>query len=123
MKRFLAGILLVFVLALPISVAVWAQTQHSATIAWTYSQGSDPAVGFNVYRATTVGGTYTQINTTMIPVSTLQFVDSAVVAGTTYFFTVDAQDANGVHSAQSAPIAATIPGNPNIPTGVSVSVK
>jgi fibronectin type 3 domain-containing protein len=123
MKRFFAGFLLLCLLSIPASVAIWAQTQHSATVSWTYTQGTDLAVGFNVYRSNTVGGTYSQINTTLIPVSTLTFVDNVVTAGSTYFYVVDAQDANGIHSAQSAPVSGVIPGNPNLPTGVTVTTK
>lgn len=116
MKRFISGTMLLLLLALPVSVAIWAQSSHSVTIGWTYSQGADLAVGFNVYRSTVTGGPYTQINTTLIPIGTLTFTDSVVVAGSTYFYVVDAQDANGVHSAQSLEsLAAVIPQNPTTP--------
>lgn len=123
MKRIIAGTILALLLALPVSVAVWAQSGHSVTIAWTYTQGTDLAVGFNVYRSTVTGGPYTQINTTLIPINTLTFTDSIVVGGTSYFYVVDAQDANGVHSAQSLEsLAAVIPQNPTTPGRPSVVV-
>lgn len=104
--------------------AAHAQTAHSATVGWTYIQGTDAAVGFNVYRSTTSGGPYTQLNTTVIPLATLSYTDGSVVGGQTYYYVVDAQDANGVHSAYSPEsLAAVIPGNPTAPTRPTVTVK
>lgn len=100
-----------------------AQAGHSATLSWTYTQGSDVAVGFNVLRSTTSGGPYTVENSTLIPLATLTYTDSAVTAGTTYFYVLNAQDANGNLSANSPQVSAAIPGNPSVPTGIVVTVK
>lgn len=122
MKKLIVGIWLACVLSVA-SVAIWSQTKHQATVSWTYTQGTDPAVGFNVGRATVSGGPYITVNTTLIPIATLSFVDTSVAAGDTYFYVVNAQDMNGILSANSAQVQAVIPGNPTVPGGVTVVVK
>ena len=116
MKRIITGILLLLLLA---SVAIWAQTGHSVTLSWPlYVQGTgDQAVGLNIGRTTTAGGTnYTIINTTLIPVTTLTYTDTLVTSGTSYYYSSNAQDANGNVSTWSAQIGpVTIPGNPAVP--------
>src|ERR1035437_5954029 len=106
MKRIIAGTILLLLLTLPISVVIAAQSAHSITIAWTYTQGTDLATGFNVYRATVTGGPYTKISTTVLAVTTLQFTDTVGVGGTKYFYVVDAQDSAGNHSPYSGEASA-----------------
>jgi hypothetical protein len=61
---------------------------------------NDGAVaGYNLYRSTTPGGTYTQVNTSLITDN--QYDDISVVAGTTYYYVVTSVDADGDESAQS----------------------
>jgi hypothetical protein len=56
--------------------------------------------GYNLYRSTTPGGTYTQLNTSLITDN--QYDDSSVAAGTTYYYVVTAVDADtSDESAQS----------------------
>jgi hypothetical protein len=58
--------------------------------------------GYNLYRSTTPGGTYTQVNTSLITDN--QYDDISVAAGTTYYYvvtSVDSVDADGDESAQS----------------------
>lgn len=115
--------LVLSIAALALPFILRAQTSHSITISWTYTQGANLAVGFNVLRGTVTGGPYTRINTTLIPVTTLQFVDTIGVGGTKYFYVVDAQDATGDLSANSAEVSATFLGNPAIPAGVTATAK
>jgi fibronectin type 3 domain-containing protein len=74
------------------------------TLTWTASTG---ATGYNVKRATTSGGPYTQLAATSSP----QYADSSVTNGTTYYYVVSALNAGG-ESANSAEVAA----KPAIPT-------
>ena len=55
--------------------------------------------GYNLYRSTTPGGTYTQVNTSLITDN--QYDDSSVAAGTTYYYVVTSEDDDGDESAQS----------------------
>ena len=77
------------------------------TLAWTASAG---ATGYNVKRATTSGGPYTQL---AAPTST-GYTDSSVTNGTTYYYVVSATNSIG-ESANSAQVSAT----PSATGGVS----
>jgi hypothetical protein len=83
------------------------------TLSWdeaTDCDGNDVA-GYNVYRSTTPGGTYTQVNTSLI--TETQYDDLAVsstgaqqtsraaASGTTYYYVVTSVDADGDESANS----------------------
>jgi hypothetical protein len=76
------------------------------TLTWTASSG---ATGYNVKRATTSGGPYTQL---AAPTST-GYTDSSVTNGTAYYYVVSALDAAG-ESANSAQASAT-PEAPSVP--------
>jgi fibronectin type 3 domain-containing protein len=71
----------------------------AVTLTWTASTG---ATGYNVKRATTDGGPYTQLAAPTSPT----YRDSSVTNGTTYFYVVSAFDAAG-ESANSAQASAT----------------
>jgi fibronectin type 3 domain-containing protein len=77
------------------------------TLAWTASSG---ATSYNVKRATTSGGPYTQL---AAPTST-GFADSAVTNGTAYYYVVTALNAGG-ESANSAQVTATPAAPPTAP--------
>jgi len=118
--RRLPLIVLIVLLVLP----VWAQTQHSITVAWTYTQGADPATGFFVYRATTSGGPYTKLtNPTPLPITQLTYVDTTGVGGTKYFYTVTAVDAQAFESAMSPEASASFLADPAAPAGVTAIAK
>ncbi len=69
-------------------------TQHSINLAWNASApGSDPAVGYNIYRGAVTGGPYSKLNAT--PVSTTTYVDTTGAGGVTYFYVIEAVDAQG----------------------------
>jgi hypothetical protein len=81
--------------------SVSSATCSTSTVSWTASAGSEngnlfsPAsesdvVGYYVYRSTTSGGPYTQLNST--PVTATSYADSTVTPGTTYYYTVTALD-------------------------------
>jgi hypothetical protein len=55
--------------------------------------------GYNLYRSTTPGGSYTKVNTTLITDN--HYDDTSVAAGTTYYYVVTSVDADGDKSAQS----------------------
>jgi len=79
----------------------------SVNLAWDYSQGTTPATGFAVYRAT---GTAAPVKiATIVTVTTLTYTDATVVAGNTYTWTVKAVDATGVESASSNAVTFQVP--------------
>ena len=84
-------------------VAVATAPQHSVTLNWNWSQGSGgTATGFHVQRGSITGGPYTVVST--VPVGTLTYVDTNVVARATYFYVVTAYN-----SMPSSEVMATIP--------------
>jgi fibronectin type 3 domain-containing protein len=78
---------------------------HSTDLTWDPSQGV--VIGYDVYRGTTKGGPYTQINP-VLDAST-NYTDSTVSAGATYYYVVTAVDANNMQSAYSNEVKVVIP--------------
>jgi len=86
------------------------------TLTWTASAG---ATGYNVKRATTSGGPYTQL---AAPTSS-GYTDSSVINGVTYYYVVSTLTAAG-ESANSAQVAATpsaASGSPAAPTSLTAT--
>jgi hypothetical protein len=83
-----------------------AAISHSTALTWVASSSTNVA-GYNVYRGTQTGGPYTKVNATAVVGTT--YTDSNVTAGTTYFYVVNAVDSNGMESAHSSEVSATIP--------------
>jgi hypothetical protein len=110
------------ILLLMLAIPALAQPHPSATLAWTWSQGTgDPAMGFHVWRATVTGGPYTVINT--LPVATLTYLDTVVTVGVTYYYVVTAYN-NAGDSSKSSEVACTFPFQiPGAPTALSGTVK
>ena len=78
---------------------------HSVTLTWTASTST--VVGYHVYRSTVSGGPYTKQNSSVN--ASTSYVDSAVQAGTTYFYVVTSVDSSGVESADSTEVSVTVP--------------
>jgi hypothetical protein len=80
---------------------------HSVDLSWSPPTSStDPVAGYNVYRSLN-GGTPQMLNST--PITATTYVDNSVVSGSTYTYTAESVDANGVQSAPSNQIEVTIP--------------
>ena len=91
-------------------------------LAWNASTDNVGVTGYTVYRNGAVLAT--------VGATTLTYADTAVVQATNYTYTIDAFDAAGNHSAQSAAAAVHVPGVPKyvqsavVSTGTTVtSVK
>jgi fibronectin type 3 domain-containing protein len=112
--------LAIFVLLL-FAVAARPQsgTSHSIKVAWTYTQGTDVATGFNIYRGTVSGGPYTRQDSTPIPIATDSYTDTTGTGGTKYFYVVTAVDATGYESIYSTEVSATMLTNPLAPQAVT----
>lgn len=82
-----------------------AASSGSVTVTWAAtSLNADGTaltdlLGYEVYRATSPSGVYTQVNTTNV--TGVRFVDSTVTNGETYYYKITAADTGGVESAFS----------------------
>lgn len=83
-----------------------ATVSHSVSLTWTASTSSSIA-GYNVYRSTTNGGSYTQINSSLV--ATTSYTDTNVTAGQTYYYVTTAVDTSNNQSAYSSQAQATVP--------------
>jgi len=78
---------------------------YSVNLSWNASQN---VVGYNVYRSTTVTGTFTKINSAVDP--NTAYTDSSVTAGQTYYYAATSVNSAGQESAKSTPpVEASIP--------------
>ncbi len=79
--------------------------QHTATLNWQASGSS--VTGFNIYRSTNTGGSYTRMNSTTS--TTPSYADSSVQSGQTYYYVVTQLDNTGMESGYSSQVTAVIP--------------
>jgi fibronectin type 3 domain-containing protein len=83
-----------------------AATPHTVALSWTASTST--VSGYNVYRGTTPNGPYaTKLNSSLVTV--VDYTDSTVANGTTYYYVVTAVDSNNVESVDSNQATAVIP--------------
>ncbi|MBI3044835.1 MAG: fibronectin type III domain-containing protein [Betaproteobacteria bacterium] len=96
----------------PAGLAAVAASQSQINLSWNASTDNVAVLGYRVYR----GGV--QVATVASP--TLTYNDTGLAASTNYTYTVDACDAAGNCSAQSASANATTPDTqaPTVPTGL-----
>jgi len=93
--------------------------EGAIALTWAHNTEAD-LLGYNVYRSTTSGGTYTRVNT--VPTDrTSYFQDAGLAALTCYYYKVAAVDLSGNESALSAatPVSTNPPAHAifPIPTG------
>jgi len=79
---------------------------HSVNLSWTASTTSG-VVGYNVYRSTTSGSGYAKINGALL--TPVNYTDSSVPNGTTYYYVTTAVDGSGIESVYSNQATAVIP--------------
>lgn len=89
--------------AAPTGLAATSQNAQ-ATLDWNDNAEPDLA-GYNVYRSTTQGGPYAQINGALVAVS--NYTDTGLTNGVTYYYVVTAEDNGGNESANSNEVSAT----------------
>jgi hypothetical protein len=82
-----------------------APVQHSVALTWNASTST--VAGYNVYRSTVSGSSYTLINSSLVAV--LNYTDSTVQNGTTYYYVTTAVDSSGNESTFSNEVSAPIP--------------
>ena len=80
-------------------------------LSWEESASPDAAgyeiLGYNIFRSTTSGGPYVQLNSSLIAGTT--YADTTVADGTTYYYVATVVDSSNAESGYSAPIEAAIP--------------
>jgi len=79
---------------------------RNVSLNWTAST-SPNVIGYNVYRASTSGGAYQQLNTSPFPETS--YVDMDVIPAQTYFYVTTAVDQNNDESAFSNEAVALVP--------------
>ena len=80
---------------------------HEVDLSWNPPTSSpDPVAGYNIYRSTG-GGSFMLVNPS--PTSSISYVDSIVVSGTSYSYVVKSVDFSGVENDASNEATATIP--------------
>jgi fibronectin type 3 domain-containing protein len=82
-------------------------SSHSVQVLWDASTSSS-LQGYKVYRGQVSGGPYTSVSG-LLDTSILQFSDSTLNAGQTYFYVVTSVDVNGLESAQSSEVSVAVP--------------
>jgi len=82
------------------------QATHWATLNWVASN-SPQVTGYNAYRATQSGGSYTKINTSLVTATT--YTDYGVQSGQTYYYVVTAVNSSNLESVNSTQASTTIP--------------
>lgn len=118
-------LLIAFLLGLS---ALAAQTPHSATLTWPWTQGSGvAATGFQIQRGTVSGGPYSTVGI-VSGSTTLTYIDvgalgSPLVEGQNYCYVVIAM--NGSAAAPASPEkCGTVPVSaPNAVTGLTLTIK
>jgi hypothetical protein len=92
-------------LAITVSGTGVSSGSHSVRLSWNASSSS--VVGYRTYRGTTSGGPYSSLNSS--PNAAIQFTDSTVQGGRTYYYVVTAVDSNNTESVFSNQATAAIP--------------
>ena len=107
-------------IALLLQVPAFAATSHSVVLTWLASPTS--GVTYNVYRSSTAGSCKT--TTVATGLTTLTFTDSTVINGSTYFYSVDAQNSGGKSACTSPDVQVQIPVDPPAPpSGLNATVQ
>jgi Tfp pilus assembly protein PilX len=78
----------------------------SLSVGLRWDASTSPVAGYNLYRATTSGGPYTKLNSTVI--AGTSYTDNTVVAGRTYYYVVKSVDSTNTESVPSNEVTAGI---------------
>ena len=85
------------------------------SLTWT---GANGATGYSVGRSTTSGGPYHLIKSNVVGTN---LIDSGLTNGTTYFYAVNATNAEGVGASSNE--ASAVPGPLNVPTSTVLAAS
>lgn len=129
-KHVLGSLAVIPVVILALVMLMSGQTTHSVTIHWTPSTSSC-VTSVIVHRVQVSGTEVSGTNYATVLVGTSTFVDTAVVAGQTYYYKLSAYGVNcdptgsaADESVLSAELTAVVPADkPQPPTGLTISVQ
>jgi len=90
----------------PTGLSATAVSSSQINLSWNAVSG---ATGYDIYRSTSAGGTFTRLGSepTISGGSTTSYSDTGLSAGTTYYYKVSALNASGESAASSAVSATT----------------
>lgn len=94
-------------LAVPLTGTGTASGTGTHSVALSWSDSGTGISGYNVYRSTVSGGSYSKINSAVV--ATTSYTDSTVTSGTTYYYVVTATAPSGAESAYSNQTSAKVP--------------
>jgi hypothetical protein len=80
-------------------------SKHAVDLSWNASKSE--VIGYRVYRSEVSGTAYAPLNGTAL--NALDFVDSTVVGGNTYYYVVTSVDSAGAESSYSNQVTAAVP--------------
>jgi chitodextrinase len=101
--------------SVPTGLSATATSTPQVNLSWSASTDNVGVTGYTIYRNGSM--------ITTVPGSTVTYTDTNVVQAGSYSYTVDAFDAAGNHSAQSAPATVNTPDStpPSVPTGLTAT--
>ena len=99
--------------SVPTGLTATAAGSTQVGLAWNASTDNVGVTGYTIYRNGAVLAT--------VGASTLSYSDTTVAQATSYTYSIDAFDAAGNHSAQSATVSVHVPGVPKFVQGAVVS--
>jgi|GEM_PF-696117 len=107
--------------AVPTGLAAGSATASSLSLTWTAVVG---ATGYDIYRSTTSGGTYTRIGSepTVSSGSTTLYSDTGLTASTTYYYKITSLSGAGESGVSSAISGATSAAASNTPAPGAVAI-
>lgn len=85
-------------LNIPLTGTGTAAPQYSVNLSWNPSGNVE---GYNIYRSTSAGGSYSKINSTLD--ANTAYTDSTVTAGQTYYYEATSVNDSGTESTRSTP--------------------
>lgn len=88
-----------------IAGAGYIQASHSITLNWVAST-SPEVIGYRIYRSSTQGGPYTLY---AFGIKGVQYSDTSVKSGETWYYVARAVDAQGNESVNSNEASGTVP--------------
>ena len=83
-----------------------ANSSHAASLNWMATTSTNVA-GYNVYRGAKAGGPYAKLNSSLVV--GISYLDSAVLAGQTYYYVTTAVDGSNNESVYSNEAQAVVP--------------
>ena len=77
---------------------------YTVNLSWDAS--TSEVAGYNVYRSSTLSGTYSKMNSTLDAAT--DFTDNTVASGATYYYDVTSVNSSGVESSPCTPLKVTV---------------